>query len=647
MMDTTGSSNRPMNGSANNGPGRSHDPSQQHKRNRSRRGSRGGSNGGSNNTASTNGATNNSNNNNEPPKKRRRNRKKKGNNGGNNNNSNTATDMEIDSVHEAAPPVAAAAAAAKAQFADPSFMTAYKFADQPPEAIHPNTLMAITNVMKLERLTEVQHKTMQESRVTNGNNTFNDILGRARTGTGKTVAFLMPAIQTVLSSSNSSNKNSIQVLVISPTRELASQIQTQADQILTYHPQLSVQIIMGGTNMKSDVNRFSNKLPTILVATPGRMKDHLQNTTLKNGTRFADCLSGLQVLVLDECDQLLEQGFQRDIFAILDYLPPVENRQTLLFSATMPKELREVMARAMKPSYKTVDCIHDRDLSGNNKETNAHVQQSHVILPPGMDRLVVSVVEVVLQAMKEPEYKIIAFFPTARLVGYFAEVVNLGIRKYSPKAFPPIVEIHSRKSQANRNRASDKFRAATSAILFTSDVSARGVDYPGVTTVIQFGLPDSREQYIHRLGRTGRAGKAGRGWLVLADYERTFLQELKKGGNSGGVDVPVDAELEELFSAPPSQEVLDLITPVLRDDIGKEQNKELVKSAQQAYQAWLGFYKDRTRRMVGNKSKAEMVQMANTFAKLCGLTEQPALLKKTVGKMGLKGVPGIKTTNQL
>jgi ATP-dependent RNA helicase MSS116 len=264
-----------------------------------------------------------------------------------------------------------------------------------------------------------------------------------------------------------------------------------------------------------------------------------------------------------------------------------------------------------------------------------------------MDRLVVSVLEVTLQAMKEPNYKIIAFFPTARLVGYFAELINDGIRKSNKSAFPEIIEIHSRKSQASRNRASDKFRAAKSAILFTSDVSARGVDYPEVTTVIQFGLPDSREQYIHRLGRTGRAGKAGRGWLVLADYERTFLRELQNGGSSGGVDVPADEELQVLFAAPPSQQVLDLLNPVLRDQIGNGSNEQLVKSAQQAYQAWLGFYKDRTKRMVGNKSKAEMMQMANKFAQLCGLSEQPALLKKTVGKMGLKGVPGIKTTNAL
>jgi len=246
----------------------------------------------------------------------------------------------------------------------------------------------------------------------------NDILGRARTGTGKTVAFLMPAIHTVLSSTTNI-KQSIQVLVISPTRELATQITTQAQQMLTFHQQLSVQIIMGGTNMKTDVSRFINKLPTILVATPGRMKDHLENTIFKNGTKFgANCLSELKVLVLDEADQLLEMGFRQDIFKILSFLPPPENRQTLLFSATMPKDLREVMARAMKPSYATVDCIHDYGNDNNNTETNAQVQQTHVILPPGMDRLVVSVLEVTLQAMKQQDnYKNFGLFPNGTIGG--------------------------------------------------------------------------------------------------------------------------------------------------------------------------------------------------------------------------------------
>ncbi len=133
------------------------------------------------------------------------------------------------------------------------------------------------------------------------------------------------------------------------------------------------------------------------------------------------------------------------------------------------------------------------------------------------------------------------------------------------------MEIHSRKSQDNRNKASDKFRTAKScAILFTSDISARGVHYPRVTTVIQFGLTDSRGQYIHRLGRTGRPGKAGKEWLVLADDERRITKI--QNGSGGGVDVPPDDELQASFAAPPSPQVMDMLTPLLQD-IGNGPNE--------------------------------------------------------------------------
>eukprot|EP00978_Attheya_sp_CCMP212_P033839 scaffold138697_cov42-Attheya_sp.AAC.1 len=421
---------------------------------------------------------------------------------------------------------------------DPSFMTEHSFASLPSNVLHPLTKKAIVQEMKLERLTEIQHKTLMASRAAGGE--VQDVLGRARTGTGKTVAFLIPALQTVLDAPNPGR--GIQILIVSPTRELATQIFNQAKLMTQHHTHMNIQIIMGGTNQKSDVTKFNRALPTILVATPGRLKDHLQNTKL-NGTPFATAaVSQLKVLILDEADQLLEMGFRPDILLILKHLPPVDRRQTLLFSATVPKELVSVMGAAMKPKYQTVDCIHDdsKDGNSNSKETNAHVLQSYAVLSPGTDRLVSSVVETILAAIQGEEqgFKIIAFFSTARLVGFFSDLFNHGIVKHQygkkmPHKIPNVIEIHSRKSQSARNKASDLFRASTGrSILFTSDVSARGVDYPNVSHVIQFGLPDSREQYIHRLGRTGRAGKPGKGWLVLADFEKPFLKELSKGAGN-------------------------------------------------------------------------------------------------------------------
>ena len=525
---------------------------------------------------------------------------------------------------------------------DPSFMTKQTFASLPNNAVSSDTTRAVTDVMKLARLTEIQLKTLvavgylppsvlegeeqNQQAVGKPHPAGVDVLGRARTGTGKTVSFLMPALQTVLNGLGKPRAGgpSVKILCISPTRELATQISVQAEALLTYHKpklRLSSQVVYGGTNMKKDVRLFERQLPTILIATPGRLKDHLENTTLSSGRPFVDCMNGLQVLVLDEADQLLEMGFRPDITRIISYLPPIEKRQTLLFSATMPKDLKAVMAQAMKRDFVTVDCIHDK-----GAETNIHVEQSHVVLP-SMDRLLIGVVEVVLEAMRrEPvNHKVIVFFSTAKLTAFYSDLFNKGMNI-------PVIEIHSRKSQTHRDRASEKFRNSKRAVLFSSDVSARGVDYPDVTHVIQIGLPDNREQYIHRLGRTGRAGRAGKGWLVLAPFERSFLKELKS------VNCLEDSELKALFAASPNQASLNAWNHCWKKI--NDGDRELVQSAEGAYRAMLGFYNTNTKR-IGKISKAELVQLMNEWSRLTGLRQIPSLQKRTVGKMGLKGVPGL------
>jgi ATP-dependent RNA helicase MSS116, mitochondrial len=176
-------------------------------------------------------------------------------------------------------------------------------------------------------------------------------------------------------------------------------------------------------------------------------------------------------------------GFKRDVEEIISYLPDKEKRQTLLFSATVPEEVKSVINKTMRKHFITVDCIHDSDPGSH---TNAQVQQSHVIIP-STSRLVSGTVEILARliadtkAAKEP-LKLVAFFNTAHSVAFYAALFN---------ALPnlthelPIFELHSRKAQGYRTRTADAFRNAKEAILFTSDVSARGVDYPGVTDVVQ------------------------------------------------------------------------------------------------------------------------------------------------------------------
>lgn len=341
-----------------------------------------------------------------------------------------------------------------------TFATEVTFADRPD--LHPNSKRAVA-AMGLTTMTEIQDRTFSAA------SSGKDVLGRARTGTGKTVAFLLPAIERLLQMEHT--QHNIGILVISPTRELATQIGDQAEKLSEFHRGMSVQVMFGGTNMKRDITRLSQRLPTILVATPGRLLDHLQSTRLNGKQSFGrDVMSKTPLVILDETDRLLDMGFRREISKILGYMPRSTHRQTLLFSATIPPDLKAIMAQNMKPDYIEVDCINDGDAASH---TNAQVQQSHVILPANSDRFVSSVIEVVRLALEydsaETPAKIVVFFPTARLVNFFAEVFDEG-----NIASIPVLELHSKKSQSYRNRVSEDFRKAKRGILFTSDVSARG-----------------------------------------------------------------------------------------------------------------------------------------------------------------------------
>jgi ATP-dependent RNA helicase MSS116 len=497
--------------------------------------------------------------------------------------------------------------------------------------LHPSTRRALADTMGLVRMTEIQARTYDAAR------SGRDVLGRARTGTGKTVAFLLPAIERVLRpSSGHVDGSDVGVLVISPTRELAAQIGSEAARLLSFHAGRTVQVAYGGTKAARDVSRMNGRVPTVLVATPGRLRDLIE-TAVIGGVRLSTILSRTSVVVLDETDQLLDQGFRREIQAILKHVPRSDRRQTLLFSATVPAELREVMRETMKPDYVEVDCIREGgdangDGGGGNSQTHAHVMQSHAVIP-SVGRYASSVVRVVGEAARDgvdgTGNKIVVFFPTARMVSFFASLFNDVLKS------PTVMELHSRKSQGYRDRVSSEFREAESGILLTSDVSARGVDYPGVTHVVQFGMPSNRDQYVHRLGRTGRAGADGKGWLVLGPFESSFLEEL------GKIHVPVDVALTDaLCDTVEDDNATEELMRVLMDKVGSGRDQKLARSGEAAYQAFLGYYLGQMKRMRMDK-KESLVDVANEFSAAMGFRRPPILARNMVGKMGLKGVSGI------
>ncbi|XP_060173112.1 probable DEAD-box ATP-dependent RNA helicase 48 isoform X2 [Lycium barbarum] len=427
-----------------------------------------------------------------------------------------------------------------------------------------------------------------------------DALVKARTGTGKSAAFLLPAIETVLkASSKKSNQRvpPIDVLILCPTRELASQIAAEANVLLKYHEGIGVQTLIGGTRFKEDQRRLESSPCQIIVATPGRLLDHIEN---KSG--FSTRLMGLKMLILDEADHLLDLGFRKDIEKLVDCLP--RQRQSLLFSATVPKEVRRISQLVLKREYGFVDTV------GLGLETNPKVKQFYLVAQHEQHFQLVH--HLLSSHISEvPDYKVIVFCTTAMMTSLMFSLfreMKMNVR-----------EIHSRKPQLYRTRISDEFKETKRVILISSDVSARGMNYPDVTLVIQVGIPVDREQYIHRLGRTGREGKEGEGILLLAPWEQYFLDDIK--------DLPMESW--------PVQQLDPRVKVKMEEAMGKMDTS--IKEA--AYHAWLGYYN--SLREIG-RDKTTLVELANQFSESIGLQKPPSLFRRTALKMGLKDIPGIR-----
>lgn len=438
---------------------------------------------------------------------------------------------------------------------------------------------------------------------------------------GKTLAFLIPVVERILSNPIYVPGKSISCLVMAPTRELAMQIGEEADKLLMYHPDLSVQVMYGGVSMARDMNAFNKRLPSILISTPGRLLDHLQETKVRGKKFNDDIMANTDILVLDEGDRLLDTGFRRETRKILSYLPRKEKRQTMLFSATIPSGLRGDIREVLRDDFVEVDCVQNGTMA---TITNLRVSQSHVILPK-IESIIPSIYTILRHATTQKPHKVVVFFPTARMVSFFADVLCDGFQH-------PILELHSKKSQSSRNTASETFRLAKSAILFTSDVSARGLDYPDVTQVIQIGIPESRDHFIHRLGRTARAGKEGTGILLLFPFESHFLSELN------GIDVPRDSEMTDMLQESSKLEVPKwMVDNSLRIQRG---GNKLAASAQLAYLSFLGYYLGQVKRIHLNKS--DIVALSNDFSKAIGLESVPTLSPKLISKLNLDGVSGVE-----
>uniref|UniRef100_H2YSB3 ATP-dependent RNA helicase n=1 Tax=Ciona savignyi TaxID=51511 RepID=H2YSB3_CIOSA len=396
-----------------------------------------------------------------------------------------------------------------------------------------------------------------------------DLLAAAKTGSGKTLAFLVPAIE-LMYKLRFMPRNGTGVIVISPTRELAMQIYGVLQDLLKHHCQ-TYGLIMGGSNRSSEAKKLGNGI-NIIVATPGRLLDHLQNTT-----EFM--FRNLQCLIIDEADRILEVGFEEEMKQIVRLLP--KRRQTMLFSATQTKKIEDLARVSLKkmPLYVGVDDTQDN-------ATVDGLEQGYAVCPSEKRFLVLFTF-----LRRNRDKKVMVFFSSCMSVKFHYELLNY--------IDLPCLSIHGRQKQTKRTTTFFQFCNAEKGILLCTDVAARGLDIPEVDWIVQFDPPDDPKEYIHRVGRTAR-GVNGRGHalLFLRPSELGFLHYLRHA------KVPV-SEFEFSWS-----KIANIQTQLERLI---QKNYFLHKSSQEAYKSYIRAYASHSLKSIFNVETLDLAKVASSF----------------------------------
>ncbi|EDW16314.1 probable ATP-dependent RNA helicase pitchoune isoform X1 [Drosophila mojavensis] len=429
-------------------------------------------------------------------------------------------------------------------------------------AVSEATLRAIEE-MGFSEMTEIQAKSLTP--LLKGR----DLVGAAQTGSGKTLAFLIPAVE-LINKLRFMPRNGTGVIIISPTRELSMQTFGVLKELMAHHHH-TYGLVMGGSNRQVESEKLSKGI-NILVATPGRLLDHLQNSP--------DFLyKNLQCLIIDEVDRILEIGFEEELKQIINLLP--KRRQTMLFSATQTERIDALSKLALKKEPIYVG-VHD------NQETATveGLEQGYIVCPSEKRLLVLFTF-----LKKNRKKKVMVFFSSCMSVKYHHELFNY--------IDLPVTSIHGKQKQTKRTTTFFQFCNAESGILLCTDVAARGLDIPQVDWIVQYDPPDDPREYIHRVGRTARgSGTSGHALLMLRPEELGFLRYLK------AAKVPLN-EFE--FSW---QKIAD-IQLQLEKLISK--NYFLNQSAKEAFKSYVRAYDSHQLKQIFNVNTLDLQAVAKSF----------------------------------
>lgn len=414
--------------------------------------------------------------------------------------------------------------------------------------------------MGFDSLTPVQQKTIKP--ILENKNI--DVITRAKTGTGKTFAFLIPLFEHMLRS-KAESQNMVRAVIMAPTRDLALQIEEEVKKIHKNNYALKkfdCMSLVGGTNYSESIRKLRKKRPNIVIATPGRMIATLE----EYGNEF---FKFVDFKVLDEADRLLEIGFKEDLEHISNTLNNIseigkDHIRTLMFSATLDDKVQTLANDIMNKD----ECLFLDTVDKNEPEAHENIDQSVVISNHFAQSIYATIEHLKKKTAEDPNYKAILFAPTVKLTKFVSDI----IQKELDRSFQ-VYEFHGKVDQRRRTNLVRIFKSVNAGLLVCTDVGARGMDFPNVTEVLQLGVPTELSNYIHRIGRTARAGKEGASIMFLCKDELPFIDVLSRTKN---IVIENQSEYE------PSQEIVDEVSKIIHS---KEELAEVIFSVLSCYRA--------------------------------------------------------------
>uniref|UniRef100_M1C1C8 ATP-dependent RNA helicase n=1 Tax=Solanum tuberosum TaxID=4113 RepID=M1C1C8_SOLTU len=386
-------------------------------------------------------------------------------------------------------------------------LTNTRFSDLEPRLAEP-VLEALTN-SGFEFCTPVQAATIPLLC------SYKDVTVDAATGSGKTLAFVLPVVEIIRRSSSNPKPHKVMGIIISPTRELSSQIFHVAQPFISTLANVRPMLLVGGLEVKADIKKIEEEGANLLIGTPGRLYDIMERMDILD---FRD----LEILILDEADRLLGMGFEKQLNSIICRLPKL--RRTGLFSATQTEAVEELSKAGLRNPVRVEVRAEAKQLSGSasgNSTSSKTPSGLHIeYLECEADKKSSQLVHLIT---KNKSKKIIVYFMTCACVDYWGTILP---RLSCLKSFS-LISLHGRMKQSAREKALASFTALSTGVLLCTDVAARGLDIAGVDYIIQYDLPQDDKMFIHRVGRTARLGRQGSAVVFLLPKEEAYVEFLR------------------------------------------------------------------------------------------------------------------------